>query len=87
LSCNDCSYVVPTQQLVLTTYIYLFLLAAESIVVYHIVCRHEKRLEANVSCACCMLLPGAAWALVPAAGVYQPGNRLEGLKLETRGLQ
>ncbi|KAI3429737.1 hypothetical protein D9Q98_010052 [Chlorella vulgaris] len=41
------SYVVPTQQLVLTTYIYLFLLATESIVVYHIVCRHEKRLEAN----------------------------------------
>ncbi|PSC74223.1 senescence-specific cysteine protease SAG39-like isoform A [Micractinium conductrix] len=36
------SYVVPTQQLVLTTYVFLFLLAIESIVVYHIVTRPHK---------------------------------------------
>lgn len=39
------SYVVPTQQLVLTTYIFLFLLAIESIAVFHIVCRYEKKQE------------------------------------------
>lgn len=37
------SYVVPTQQLVLTTYVFLFILALESITVYHIVRRHHKR--------------------------------------------
>ena len=44
-----CSYVVPTQQLVLATYFFLFLLAIESIAVYHIVCRYEKQQEARVS--------------------------------------
>ncbi|KAI7836836.1 hypothetical protein COHA_009337 [Chlorella ohadii] len=41
------SYVVPTQQLVLATYIFLFLIALESILVYHIVERHAKRQQAE----------------------------------------
>jgi hypothetical protein len=40
---------VPTQQLVLATYVYLFLLAAESITVYHIVCWHDKKQAAEAS--------------------------------------
>ena len=40
---------VPTQQLVLTTYIFLFLLAIESIAVFHIVCRYEKKQETKAS--------------------------------------
>lgn len=43
------SYIVPTQQLVLATYVYLFLLAAESITVYHIVCWHDKKQAAEAS--------------------------------------
>ena len=42
---------VPTQQLVLTTYthLFLFLLAIESIAVFHIVCRYEKKQETKAS--------------------------------------
>ncbi|KAL4422476.1 hypothetical protein ABPG75_008673 [Micractinium tetrahymenae] len=40
------SYVVPTQQLVLATYVFLFLLAVESIIVYRIVMHHQKRQRA-----------------------------------------
>ncbi|PRW60468.1 ligand-gated ion channel [Chlorella sorokiniana] len=41
------SYVVPTQQLVLATYIFLFIVALESILVYHIVERHAKKQQAE----------------------------------------
>ncbi|KAL4436069.1 hypothetical protein ABPG77_005517 [Micractinium sp. CCAP 211/92] len=41
------SYIVPTQQLVLATYGFLFLMALESITVFHIVMRHQKREEAE----------------------------------------
>ena len=42
------SYVVPTQQLVLATYIYLMLICIESIIVYHISHWRERQETARV---------------------------------------